>query len=479
MPVPGQEILRRIQEFASASGVVEQTARQAAEATAGEIDRLVTNQSESFRELAQLYLPRLDDDVERDGWSEMRSTLQTIILRKEDAHRVCSERLRQASENRVQLDERWKGLCDRLNELTSRCDELAAQFARQLAEDIEFQTLSRRAAEGQARLEQAQANLQQVDNDAKAKLPSYNQSRLFQYLWQSQFGTERYVRRGLTRRLDRWLSQMIGFPQAAAGYRFLSTAPEQMRQLIHEQQKSVSSIMEEVEARQANAAAVLGLPAIQEDGRKVRAEYESAGIAAENARRAEEIARQQLTELASPDCQYYRDALTAFQNLIERTERSLVAARAAHTPELTDDQVVARLKHIDEQVAEKKQQLDRFFHSAEQAAKRTARIHELASKCRRAQFDHPRRVFDDDFDLQAQLDALIAGTLDADTAYQNMYRRQHLDSPVADQAAAALQGPMAQVLLQTMAQAAGAALGSYAARAGQQHRVRGQTKDWF
>jgi hypothetical protein len=479
MPVPGQEILRRIQEFASASGVVEQTARQAAETMAGEIDRLVTNQSESFRELAQLYLPRLGDDVERNGWSEVRSTLQSIMLRKEDARRVCSERLRLAAEQRIQQDARWQGLSDRLNELTSRCDAQAAQFATQLAEDVEFQALSKRAAEGQARLEQAEANLQQVDSDAKAKLPGYNQSRLFQYLWHSQFGTERYARRGLTRRLDRWVSHLIGYPQAAAGYRFLSTAPEQMRQLIEEQQKTVASVMKAVETRQTIAENALGLPVIQEEGRKVRAEYESAGTAAESARKAEEIARQQLTELDSPDCPYYRDALTAFQNLIERTERSLVAARAAQTPELTDDQVVARLKHIDEQVAQKKQQLDRFFSSAEQAAKRTARIHDLASKCRRAQFDHPRRVFDDDFDLQAQLDALLAGTLDADTAYQNMYRRQRLDSPVADKAAAVLQGPMSQVVLQTMAHAAGAALGSYAARAGQQHRVRGQNKDWF
>jgi len=156
-----------------------------------------------------------------------------------------------------------------------------------------------------------------------------------------------------------------------------------------------------------------------------------------------------------------------------------VAARAAQTAELTDDQVVARLKHIDDQVSEKKQQLDRFFSAADEAAKRTARINELASKCRRAQFDHPRRVFDDQFDLQSQLQSLLAGTLDPDTAYQNLYRVQHLDSPVANQASAVLQGPMAQILLQTMAQAAGAALGSYAARAGQQHRVRGQNKDWF
>ncbi|GEM_PF-2014407 len=479
MPVSGQDILRRITDFAAAASVSEQKARASAHEAAAEIDQLVTSQSDSFRELAQLYLPRLDDDVVRDGWSEMQTTLQSIILRKEDARRQRAERFQQATTLRASTDERWKSLCSRLNELTVKCDELAQRLSDQMAGDTEFQALSREAAEGQARLEQAQANLQQVDSDAHTKLPNYQQSRLFQYLWKNGFGTDSYQSRGLARRLDRSVSRLIDFPRAAAGYKFLTSAPSQMRQLIDEQQKAVKAVMEEVERRQMAAANSLGLPQAQAEGAGVRREQESAGAAAEIARKGEELARGKLAELESPDCPWYQDALKAFQNMIQRTERSLVAARAAQTAELTDDQVVARLKHIDDQVSEKKQQLDRFFSAADEAAKRTARINELASKCRRAQFDHPRRVFDDQFDLQSQLQSLLAGTLDPDTAYQNLYRVQHLDSPVANQASAVLQGPMAQILLQTMAQAAGAALGSYAARAGQQHRVRGQNKDWF
>ncbi len=479
MPIPGQDILRRITDFAAQASVAEQDARKAAQRTSSEIDLLVTSQSKASLELAQLYLPRLDDDVERDGWSEMRDTLQTIILRKEDARRQLVSQLQQSYDQRIAAENRWKELCDRVNELTSKCDELGKLFSKQLADDAEFQSLSRQAAEGQARLEQAQANLAQVEKDVKEKLPAYQNSRLFQYLQHCDFGSENYNRRGLTRRLDRWVAQLTDYPRAAAGFKFLSTAPKQMRQLIAEQEKTVKAVIEEVDRRQSAAANALGLSQAQEEGTRTRGEQESAAAASESARKGEELARRQLAELDSPDCQFYRDALSAFQNLIQKTERSLVAARAAQTPELTDDQVVARLKHIDEQVSEKKRLLDDFFNSAEQAAQRTSRIHDLASRCRRAQFDHPRRVFDDGFDLQTQLDALLAGTTDAERVYQEMYRHQHLDSPIADQASAALQGPMAQIVLQTMAQAAGAALGSYAARAGQQHRVRRQKDDWF
>jgi len=479
MPIPGQEILRRISEFAASESAVEQRARQSAQDMSAEIDRIVTTQSEAFRELAQLYLPRLEDDVVRDGWSEIQSTVNSIILRKEDARRQLTARAQQTAELRTSTETRWKQACDRVNELTAKCDTLARQLSESLASDSDFQSLAKSAAEGQARLEKAQANLTDVESEAKRKLPAYEQSSLFRYLRDCEFGSETYARRGLTRRLDRWVSRLINYPEASIGYKFLSSAPRQMRSLIVEQQAIVKMAMDEVERRQTEASEKLGLPQVQLEGSQARGEQESAALAAESARKAEELARHQLAELDSPDCQYYRDALTAFQNLIQRTERSLVDARAAQTPELTDDQVVARVKYLDEQVMEKKRQLDQFHQAAEMAAQRTSRINELASKCRRAQFDHPRRIFEDGFDLESHVKSLVAGTVDADQVYQEMYRRQRLDSPVADQAAAALQGPMAQILLQTMANAAGAALGTYAARAGQQHRVRPHKKDWF
>ncbi len=479
MPTSGQDILRRISDFAANAGLSETEARSAAQATSIEIDQLVTSQSASFRELSQLYLPRIDDDVERDGWSEMRGVLQSILLRKDDARRQLTTQLQQTAEQRVLTENRWKQLCDRVNELTARCDDLGRKFAEQLSQDSQFQTLSKKAAEGQARLEQAHASLQDVEKDAAEKLPGFERSRLFGYLKDRGFGAEAYSSRGLTRWLDRWISRLIDYPRAAAGYKFLTSASRQMRQLIEEQQKLVKQLMAEVEARHSETAASLGLTQAQAEGSKVRGEQEVAAAAADAAQHAEDQARQKLTELDSPDCQFYREALTAFQGLIQRTERSLVAARAAQTPELTDDQVVARLKHIDDQVAEKKKQLDQYFATAQQASKRTARINELVSRCRRAQFDHPRRLFDDNFGLESQLAALLAGTVDVDHVYQDMYRHQHLDSPIADQASAAIQSPMAQILMQTMAQAAGAALGTYAARAGQQHRLPKSKSDWF
>ncbi len=471
MPVPGTEIVRRIADFAASINGSEKDARARAMDVANEIEKLLADQSDAFRELAQHYLPRLDDDVERDGWSEMRGVLREIMLRRDDARRQLETRLQTAMTQQSTAETQWKQLSEQFSAATSRADELAKQLTETLTTDPDLQRLSREAAEGQARLEQATANLSDVESEAKTKLPPYKRSRLFQYLWDSEYDTDRYSRHGVSRRIDRWLSRLIDYPGAAASYRFLTSAPRMMKQVIAEQEKAVKARVEDVEARQTAAADSLGLPAIQASVSSLKAEVDRAFAAMDSAQKLRVSLQHEQAQLDSPDSIFYRDALTAFQALLQKTERSIVAARAANTPELQDDQVVARLRHIDGVVSQKKTLLDQHYAAAEAAEKRTARVNDLLSRCRRAQFSDPKRIFEDSYDLNARLNDLANGNVSGEAMYQEMYRIQRIDSPIADQASAAINGPMGQILINTMAQAAGAALGVYAARAGQQHRL--------
>lgn len=471
MPVPGTEIVRRIADFAASINGSEKDARARAMEVSTEIEKLLADQTDAFRELAQHYLPRLDDDVERDGWLEMRGVLRDIMLRRDDARRQLETRLQNALTQLASAELQWKQLSELFSAATLKAEELAGLLTQKLISDPDLQRLSREAAEGQAKLEQATANLGDVEAEAKTKLPPYEHSRLFQYLWDSDYDTERYQRRGMSRRIDRWLSRLIDYPGAAASYRFLTSAPKMMRQVIAEQERAVAARVEEVQSRQSAAADSLGLPDVQASVSRLKVEVERAFAAMDAAQKLSVTLKHEQAQLDSPDSIFYRDALTSFQNLLEKTERSIVAARAVDTPELQDDQVVARLRHIDQVVGQKKSQLDQHYAAAEAAEKRTARVNDLLSRCRRAQFGDPKRIFEDSYDLNARLNDLANGVVSGEAMYQEMYRIQRMDSPIADQASAAINGPMGQILINTMAQAAGAALGVYAARAGQQHRL--------
>jgi hypothetical protein len=478
MPVSGQEIIRQIDQFAAKLRSDEQQASQAAQTVSADIDRIVVEQSGAFRELATIYLPHLNDDVVQDGWSEMQSALTTIQLRKADARQQLERSLHEIELQRLQVETQIQHLGEQVNQLTLQCDQVAETLSLQLRNDSRFQMLSKQAAEGQAKLEQAEASLVDVEADSKQKRPAYEASPLFQYLLRREFGSDRYRSVGIIRRLDRWVARLINYPVAEASYRFLTATPQLMRQLIADQQKSVQALVAEVEQLQRLAAQALGLPQLQADGTRLRSELDRATQEAHRIRAREDTIRRDQAALDSAECQYYLEALTTFQDLLKKAERTEVVTRANQTPGISDDQVVARLQHLDREISAKTQEICQFNAAAKESAARASRIHELASKCRRAQFDHPRRVFDDGLNLESTLQTLAHGHLDADSVYQDLYRRQHLDSPMADQAAAVLESPMANILLQTMAHAAGAALGAYAARAGQTHRLP-KTKNWF
>jgi hypothetical protein len=276
------------------------------------------------------------------------------------------------------------------------------------------------------------------------------------------------------------VGKLIDYPKALAGYKFLTTTPQQMKQLIEEKRGTVQLIVSEVESRQATVASALGLPRAQAEGAQLRIEQDEAALATEKSRDAEGDAKRRLAAIDNDRGEYYQEAIAAFQNLLQRTERSLMAARAAQTPELNDDQVVARLRHIEGELSERQKSLGQRARTTEVAGQRAAALAELAARFRRSQYDHPRSLFADEFDVDGQLWAIVEGTTDLERVWQHIRRYQSLGPSLAEQTANALQHPMTQILLQTMAHTVGSALGEYASRAGQQHRRhRNDQRDWF
>ena len=139
MPVPGTEIVGRIADFAASINGSEKDARARAMDVSNEIEKLLTDQSDAFRELAQHYLPRLDDDVERDGWSEMRAVLRDIMLRRDDSRRQLETRLQVAATQQSTAETQWKQLSEQLSAATAKADELAKRLTDKLTTDPDLQ----------------------------------------------------------------------------------------------------------------------------------------------------------------------------------------------------------------------------------------------------------------------------------------------------------------------------------------------------
>ena len=89
--------------------------------------------------------------------------------------------------------------------LARQRDQLQEEVADRLKQMPVYEQLTNEAARAEQRLTSNEERMEQLHAEAAEKLPSYDNSRLFSYLYDRKFGTVDYRYRGLTRRLDRWL----------------------------------------------------------------------------------------------------------------------------------------------------------------------------------------------------------------------------------------------------------------------------------
>ena len=108
----------------------------------------------------------------------------------------------------------------------------------------EFKRLSEQALTAETELERNEDRVADIKAEAEKKLPSYDHSRLFKYLYDAGYGTPAYKGKGLTRRLDGWVARMIDYPSARRGYDFLRVTPELMAQEVTRRRDKFNELMQ-------------------------------------------------------------------------------------------------------------------------------------------------------------------------------------------------------------------------------------------
>ncbi|MGB1814822.1 MAG: hypothetical protein ACPHJ3_05650, partial [Rubripirellula sp.] len=311
-------------------------------------EKLDAERDDALRSLAQHYLPELTADAINSTWREVQSDISTLLLQKEDEDRSLQQKLKQLQENRTTTE---KALLQATNVLDSAIleqNKVSAVVEKRLQEDTQFVELADRAAIAELALERAESNLHEIDQDAARKLPAYQASTLFQYLYERGYGQKEYRSRGLTRRIDRWLARYIDFTKARQGYDFLKQTPDQMRKIIAEDRRSLNIVMEELERKRDRVADEMGLPEkisltdrLTRDRQQI---LQTANFVSESMNEVED----RINDLSDPRGSYYQQAIEIFRQTLVGFKSSDLKKRAEATKDdLTDDQIVARLSGVE------------------------------------------------------------------------------------------------------------------------------------
>ena len=235
----------------------------------GHRDELADDRNEALDSLAKHYLPELTPDAISKTWIEVRDRMTQILRRKEDHLRRLDLELAELDQRRKQLDQQLITINESFDAARQTQDAVARKVEQELGADADFRELADRAAMAESALERAEANLQEIDQESARKLPAYDDSTLFRYLYDRGYGTNRYRSRGLTRRMDRLLARYIDFSRARQSYDFLSQTPDHMRRIIAEDREALRTVMLELEKRRDQVSNAHGLPAAIDRTEKV------------------------------------------------------------------------------------------------------------------------------------------------------------------------------------------------------------------
>ena len=440
-----------------------------------EYEQLDAERDDALRSLAEHYLPELTAEAIASTWREVQAEISTLLLQKGDEDRSLQQELKQLQKNRAVAEQALVEATRVLDAAILEQNEISAVVEKRLQEDTQFVELADRAAIAEVALERAESNLHEIDQDAARKLPSYEASALFQYLYDRGYGEKKYKSRGLTRRIDRWLARHIDFTKARQGYDFLKQTPDQMRKIIAEDRRSLNIVMEELERKRDRVANALGLPAkirLTEQFTKDRQQsVQTANFISESVNETEDRIR----DLSDPRGSYYQKAIELFRQTLVGFKSSELKKRAEATKDdLTDDQIVARLSGVESDRGELQEATRDRRNSQKQKQDVIEEIGRVIQRFRAAHFDSVRSRFL----TTLSIDEEITETEDAEDArrlWQKIRRAQRWGDHESEEDAGGLS--LKQVLVNAMGKAAGDERGDDARRAGYRRVEYDSTSD--
>ncbi|MEM6979004.1 MAG: hypothetical protein AAF539_04995, partial [Planctomycetota bacterium] len=434
-----------------------------------EMQNLEEGRTESLDQLARHYLPDLTPESISQTWTDVRPAIRDVLLRKQHQAQQWEDELKSDNTLRRGQEEQLIQIAVDIESAEQQQASASSAVEVQLQSDPEFVQLSDRAAMAEAALQRAEANLDEVSQDAARKLPAFDECKLFSYLRQRGYGTSAYTKRGFTRRMDRMLAGMTNYSKAKRDYDFLTTTPDTMREIIAQDRAALETVLDELTRLRDLAAQQHRLPeAIAEVQRHQEIRADAIAALDETNERCEATLAK-LNELQSPQCEFYIEAIGIFRSMLARLDASDLRRQARVTPEITDDQIVASLRGLDQQIDQQELATSQRGSELEQTQAVHTAIGRLVQRFRAAGFDVARCHFSETLDVVGQLDR-ARHDHDVDAVWQSIRRAQSWGPTTMDKVTAVATHPMTQVLVNAMAHAAAGALRDNARRAGRRRR---------
>lgn len=480
VPIPGSRVLTSLQGALNQARTEASSARIAGDRAAGRVKQLVAERAEICLQLARHYLPDVRRETIQGTFAEIRSELEAIVARKERSEQEITERLARLDRERANVEQELNRTTERLNRLVEERGRLQQEVAARLKNDADFQQLSQEALAAEAILKRNEERAEEIRREADEKRPAFERSRLFSYLQRRKFGTSEYRYEGLTRRLDRWVANLIGYERARRSYDFLQSTPKLVAEEVERRKREFDQHMARVEAIERRVSDAVGLTPILTQGNATGEERDRLVRRVSDAQAECRRTQQSLDSLRQTHGTHYDEAVERLRKFLASTEGGILEARARQTPETTDDELVRRIREVDRQSVAAAAEADESTERQRTLTTQADGIELLVRRFRQAEFDSERSSFEDGFDADSIVALIRRHGVPPEAAFQRMRTAQKfapvMESPGGSLLTEVVSSPATAAILHAIVEVAGAMAQQSAARSVE--RRRGRSWHW-
>ena len=317
----GTELQKIIDGAVSEQGrAVDQVNRNLREASA-RVDALLAEQGGLVAQAAKAITAAPGNDG-----GDVGERIRDELAQREEQRKSCKDRLAKTRQSLAGAKQAAATAHESLEQAVQHARALELAALGELRSQPTQQAAQQRLSELQGTLERARAKAGQAQQDALAKLPSYENDALFAYLLRQGYGQPGYAPNRIMRLLDGWVARTVAFDRYFPDYQRLQDIPKRMQSHADGLEQECESLL--TEQTNTESQAYMQWPGSAE-----------AVAAVKIARTAAEHANQQVgaleTEVARLD-----DALTAFA--LGQDSYSQAAIRLASDTLLRADSGAAR-----------------------------------------------------------------------------------------------------------------------------------------
>jgi hypothetical protein len=418
--------------------------------------------------LARHYLPEISRPAVATTTTEIRGELLAIVSRKEARRQELQQKLASCQGEAERTHANLDRVTALLNEKVKERERLEAQVAEALKNNQDFQTRSKLALQAEEQLHRNEQRSADIEKEAALKLPHYENSSLFRYLYERHFGTPAYHAGHFVTFVDSWVAGLIDYRKARVGYEFLKKVPEAVAGEVGRRRQQFDELMQQVEALQRAEAEHSGLTKVLQEGTALGTERDHLLKAFEQGEQQGQDVRQELAKLEQVENQFYQEAIARFSKFLGETSEAVLMQRARATPEPQDDAMVNELSTLHTQITTLESQAKDLSERRQLTANSQSGLDALVRRYRQANFDSERSYFPQGVDLQAELARLKSGATSAENIWQQIRSAQSFRAHWVDAPAAAggrgFNSPEGRVLIGAIINAATGAMQSAAYR---------------